>query len=736
MLACLFTIILIFNNKGRPDDHQAARSINMIILDYISLVLAIGMMVWGGYLLLKKSNIRKARYLAIFVFLMGGWMMCAGAGNLSGTAEQLLFYTRMCLIVSLGALLFFLFFIQVFRDRRTRLLQSNFMIIFLFIFFVALVIYADREKLLTGIEITFDSPAKGIPNQNYTFYFLGLTMLIMLKCVYFLFKDIGSLSLRKRTQIKYVCLGAGVFIFGAIIFDVLLPWILKDERFYSIGPMFSIFLIIFTSYAIFRYRLLDIKMIIQKSIVYTLLLSLIIIFYLAFAFVIGYFIQQRTDAIVIAGALTTILGIFSVPPIQRYFNKLTDRIFFKNKYNYGEAMQSLCEVLNKNLSLEALLKNIVVNLEAVLKVNGVRVYLVENKFIFDNELKFRPPLIDLPDEFIELAERKPLSIIEYSYLPVIIDREKDERNKKALKFLLKICREYSIEIIVPLFFESKMIGIILLGGKKSGDLYFREDIDFLNTFAYQAAMALENSHLYEKVKGYSKDLEKKVTKRTEELTRLQSDQEKMMVEISHGLQTPLTVLKGELEFMQKQMPDNYKLKNFERSIDRISKLMTDLLELSRMENAAYSLKKERTDLSFLLEEMVEYFSVVLNEKKIEVESRIEAGIFIFGNRDKLEELVINLVSNAMKYIGKGDRIVIRLGKKDEKIILAVEDNGMGIAAEDIPHIFERFYRNKNLSRIKGSGIGLAVCKRIAELHNGKISVASEVGKGTRFMAEF
>lgn len=254
------------------------------------------------------------------------------------------------------------------------------------------------------------------------------------------------------------------------------------------------------------------------------------------------------------------------------------------------------------------------------------------------------------------------------------------------------------------------------------------------------AIGLEKEGLYEKIQRHSEELETRVWQRTSELARLQESQRQMMVDISHGLQTPLTVVRGGLDLLSKQLQDNKKTAALIKSIDQVSSFIYNLLNLARLEATKEDFLKEQIDFSELINGLVEYCQVIAEEKNIKIIGRVEPGINILGKRDKLEELVINLVSNAIKYMRPdGERaIFINLHKRENTAELIVQDTGIGVSAEELPHLFEAFYRSKNNHNreISGAGLGLTISKKIAEKHSATIGVDSELGRGTTFTIKF
>lgn len=231
-------------------------------------------------------------------------------------------------------------------------------------------------------------------------------------------------------------------------------------------------------------------------------------------------------------------------------------------------------------------------------------------------------------------------------------------------------------------------------------------------------------------------LEERVKERTAQLEKLRQEERQMMIDVSHGLQTPLTIVKSQLDIVKRSNPTSGELKQMESSIDQISKFIYDLLRLAHLESGSKSFQKEMVDLSQLLEDLCDYFDVVAREKRIRLVKKIEPGITIFGEASQLREMVTNLVSNSMKYMAvrEDPLIVIELRRENSNVVLIIKDNGIGIGKEDLPKIFNRFYRSENSRRegVAGTGLGLAITKKIVDMHQGTITAESQTGQGTKF----
>ncbi len=209
-----------------------------------------------------------------------------------------------------------------------------------------------------------------------------------------------------------------------------------------------------------------------------------------------------------------------------------------------------------------------------------------------------------------------------------------------------------------------------------------------------------------------------------------------MNDVSHSLQTPLTVIKGELDFLKMRSKPIKELAKFEKSVDEISRLIYNLLKLAKVEMQDQDAKKELLNLSVLIEDIIEYLDVLCKTNNIKIEKHIQPEIFVLGNKEALETLITNLTSNAIKYIANKKVITITL-KKTDYAELVIKDTGIGIEKENLKYIFNRFYRAGSVrSGVSGTGLGLAISKKIAENHGGDISVESTPKKGTTFTVRF
>ncbi len=229
------------------------------------------------------------------------------------------------------------------------------------------------------------------------------------------------------------------------------------------------------------------------------------------------------------------------------------------------------------------------------------------------------------------------------------------------------------------------------------------------------------------------DLARAFNQTLERLERLFRSQQRFLADVSHELRTPLTSVRGNLDLMRRFGEyDEESMLVIQDEMERMSRLLGDLLLLARADTGGLPLRREPVELDNVLFEVYRQISRI--EKPVTVELIAVDQAMILGDEDRLKQLLLNLVDNAIKYTQPGGGVRLSLAKDTGWAQLVVSDTGIGIPAEDLPHIFERFYRvDKARSRAQGgSGLGLAIAKWVVQAHGGVIKVDSIVGQGTTF----
>ena len=243
----------------------------------------------------------------------------------------------------------------------------------------------------------------------------------------------------------------------------------------------------------------------------------------------------------------------------------------------------------------------------------------------------------------------------------------------------------------------------------------------------------------EKGSGELRQLAENYNTMAAQLEKMDQSRNQFVSNASHELKTPLATMKIMLETViyQPEMPEELRaefMQDMNHEIDRLTGIITDLLTLTKMDNRQDALKTEDVDMTALTEEILRLLRPVAERRRQTLESRVTPGIIMTGDRTKLNQILYNLIDNAMKYTQDGGTVRVTLDEAGENLIWRVKDNGIGIPKADQEHIFDRFYRvDKARSReTGGTGLGLSIVRQLVKMHGGNISVASEPGQGSCF----
>ena len=315
--------------------------------------------------------------------------------------------------------------------------------------------------------------------------------------------------------------------------------------------------------------------------------------------------------------------------------------------------------------------------------------------------------------------------------------------------ILELAREVGVVSFVsaPLISHQHILGYV--GADKGQQPCTQEDLTVLMTIANHIAVAIDNARTYQDIENFAQTLEKRVKDRTfdletanERLLELDKLKSAFVSIVSHELRTPMTSIKGLVENMMDGLTGNlnerqeFYLGRVKHNIERLTRMINDLLDLSRIEAGRMDLQTSALNIGSLAREVVELLQPLAQEESLTLNSHIVDPVpLIQGDRDKLIQILTNLVNNAIKFTDPPGTITVevRYQEPEKMVEVCIVDTGSGIPPDEQQTIFERFYRGQSPElKNRGAGLGLAITKSLVDLHGGKIWVTSILGEGSRF----
>ncbi|MCA9388861.1 hypothetical protein KC644_03835 [Candidatus Berkelbacteria bacterium] len=565
---------------------------------------------------------------------------------------------------------------------------------------------------------------------------------------------------RERSQILYVIIGLILSLVAGFFTNSLSFFIIGDYRLAKYGPHVTLFLAFAISYAIVAHRLFDIRVIIKRTVVFTGVSAFVLGLYSSIVFLISG-IFGSTNPFAGENLLPSVIGALAVAfgfnPVYKWLTDVTDRWLFRGEYKQEDVLHKLADTLANVIDLEEAIRGMMQVVVGEMRLEKAAVFMLhtvhadnpskQNKH--EHELKsvvkvgdFNPNTLRLSprDDLIEYFEYRGISNIH----PVIteeasrlVDDIPNGAHKKVTSGFINRLEQAGAAIAMPLVIKRQeavltkpgeptktedvdtLIGVLLLGAKKSGDVYSDKDLKLLQIVASETAAAVEKSRFFEE-------------------DRLKSE----FVSIaSHELLTPTTSMKGFLSMVLDEgigKVDDQAREQLEKVYSeskRLANLVKDLLNVSRIERNKIIVEPTKADIVELAQQAVNSLELKAKEQKLGLKfiKPKKKIMSVSTDPEKAVEIMINLIGNSLKYTKKGG-VEIEIKPNDENIFVNVTDTGIGISRKDLSHLFTKFYRASNVdeTQASGTGLGLYVSKHVAELMGGTITVQSELGKGSTF----
>ncbi len=700
-----------------------------------------------------KSNYKKESNISysLVAVLVGLWSLGIAGFRASNNYQVQLFWNQEFILAAALIGSSFFHFSLVFSDPENKLKNWQRLLIYLP---NILIVWAVMTPgiLIQDIKIR-DWGNESILGWGYIYYGIYFSTLWLLSAYNLIRKYIHSKGIFKA-QLRYILIGTMFSMLLGSVFDLFFI-LLGNYRWIWLGPYASFTFALFSTYAIVRYRLMDIRLVVKKVYIY---LGLAIFTYAIFYLIDWLYISLYGNVFSFFGFLT---GIFIAPifiiallSINNLLKRIADKYIFTELYNYQKTITKLSQDLNHSIDLQKIIDLIVETIKQTMRLNRAGVLLIDQnqnptfyriaKVIGFNE---QNGISLVKDNFLTQYLEKTQKPIVRDELTLLVRDSKNKKDQQSFGKLYQHMEHIEASLCLPLMSSKRLMGIIVLGSKMSGDAYSQEDLELLSTLSNQAGVAIDNAKLYKEVQDFSKTLQQKVDEQTkdineknkylQELLNMKTD---FLRVVNHQLNTPLAVMKGYFSMMEEgSYPPDKARPAIKGGLERISSTVSDFWDAYELEGEKMKMESQKTDVTEIIDRLIpEKQNLQLAQErklKIEVQKPDFKVPLVWCDYKKIAHVISNLLDNAVYYTRQGGVIVFYELVGKDYLKVNIKDTGSGISEQDKKNLFQKFSRGKNATDLRpdGSGLGLFIAKKIVEGNDGEMTYFSEgVNRGSTF----
>ena len=660
------------------------------------------------------------RIFAFSVFSSGLWGMAVFFMRSNPDVGGALFWQKLVIVPSFASAIFFYNFTVAYTGFKTKrwILPATYILLIL------VAIFSRTTLLIKDIYIDSSGYYMFIPGSlliplsviGFALVLMGLSNFI--RCYR------NSDSYLERNRVIYIILGTIFSLLGTTL--DFFP--LFDMHTIPTSIIGNTIFVVLTSIAVLRYHLLDIHFAVRKGTAYFLISATVAVPYVGIIF---WFHQLFEGEIPVWAYLAILLVLaFALQPLWQRLQRFVDRFYYRERYDFLKALESFSQEPHDISDIKRLGSSLVRLIDLALQTSGVHLLLLSesedfnviastNKNVAQLTLRSYSPLLQWLRTNKGLLNQRELDII--PQLQSLTARERDEIDV------------IEAELFVPLKTQQDgLVGVLILGKTLSEQPYSSEDERLILTVASRVAIELENARLY--------NIE---TMMRQELQRQDEQKIEFLHSVAHELKTPLTAIISSSELISTgagSATPNQRgrlIANINRSAWLMDKRVGELLDLAKVQIGTLELNLEATEIGALIEEVASQLGSIFNMKNQVLTLELpEIMSPANADRERIGQVLLNLLSNANKFSPSDSRIVLRAREINSIILVEVQDSAPLISKEDREKLFDPYYRGGNSderTRVPGLGLGLAISKRLIELHHGKIWVESESGTGNSFI---
>jgi len=690
---------------------------------YSGLANALTSTILGIFVLSRNYKSPTNRSFFYFAFSVAFWSYCYFLWQISKSPINALFWCRTLMAGAIfipSAFLHFCINLIGERKKYLKIVIFWYAISFLFLLsdFTPLFVRDVRPRMIFS-----NWPTAGVAFAPFLMMFIGLTLYAHV----LLYRAYSGLSGHKRNQIKYVFLGTAIgFIGGSTNYPL---W--YDINILPVGNILVSLYVAAAAYAIIRHQLMDIEVIIKKTLVFAGLSASVV-----GIFVVAMFLTQDILGNIIgipkvwAYVLSAMIIAALIDPIRSFLINVTDKYLFQKRYNPAELIRIFSKSVLTELDLSKIAKSTVEKLVEALKLTSCAIlvpdreadrFVIRECYGLDNK---------------KMSYKKDTHLL--SYLSKVNSAISKDGEKPLPKQVINDMDLINANVCLGIMLHKELIGVLSLGRKKSDQEYTKADIDTLLLLSDALGVAITNAIAFEDVR------------RKEKLATIGT----LAAGIKHDIGTPLNKASSAVQrfLIAREEGDHKKapleeviseaydlLSRCQMTFEKVSAISAKFADFARPKRKA---ELESLNITTSIDDTLGVLEHELQAKNISIKKNIQKDLpFVMADKDYMQQIFFNIIRNAAQAIQEAGRdkaeSIITINARElpeHNVSVEIVDTGVGIPEDSISKIFEAYYTTKPEGR--GTGLGLAIVKELLERNNGKIAVKSKVGEGTTFILEF
>lgn len=696
------------------------------MIQALLVAVAIANLLVGLIVFLRKSDNPLHHSFLLLTIGVAGWGAGIAAFLSPHITDGLIYYINWYYTAALLIATSLYGFTRTLRNKTKHLFLNDIMILAVPVSYMLITLLAP--DLVLSVDGTRHVT---IHTVTYALYGLLFALIFITACVQLLRFSYTSPGRRYRL-VSISVLVAGVI---GVSFNLILP-VLGNYSLIWIGPVGSLLLVIALTYSITQGKLFNIRGAIARVVAYTAAVFLISI---SLGVGMAWFITkldlgdtQLPIAIVAATILITII----YPPVKHFFDSVTEKIFFQKPYDTQEAIDTITGLMVQVGTVDELLEKVATSLQGFIGAESVTVTLtsgtVAQRTVYSTRDKESAKITPVLTQAFMLAHEQRV---------LVVDDVVDEAIVAELN-------ANSIAMVSQLRSRTGLVGYILFGYKQNGSSYSTRDTEFIDIVSDEFAIAVQSMLRFQEIAEFNAALKHRIDDATKELQHtnkklheLDKSKDEFISMASHQLRTPLTSVKGYISMVLEG--DMGKISSQQRQVleqaydssQRMVFLIGDFLNVSRLQTGKFELEISQVNFAELIKEEVEMLTDTARSRNIILEYKKPASnLMAEGDENKLRQVMMNFIDNAIFYSPSGGKVSIRLHKEAAGIIFKVTDTGIGVPKDEQSNLFTKFFRatNARQQRPDGTGIGLYMAKKVVVAHGGTILFESKEGKGSTF----